>query len=173
KKKKKKKKIAEAKRCNRKTVLQPEEADEWNSSEMSLVEQEMTKQIESLIDEQISKIKTKQEWQTELERRALASDFAVTNVPSFLICSHARICLTIVVINKNNVLKWDEYEVAYWLSSIGCEEYMQVFFQNKIRGDMLLYDLTPEFLQKDLRVRGLHVNTLIRAIQELKTVLTI
>ncbi|ETO34704.1 hypothetical protein RFI_02388, partial [Reticulomyxa filosa] len=138
--------IAEIKRLNRKSVLQAEEADEWHPSELALVEQEMTKQIESLVDQQISKIKTKQEWQTELERRALAADFA----------------------DINNALKWDEYEVAYWLSTIGYEEYMQVFFQNKIRGDMLLYDLTAEFLQKDLRIRGLHVNTLLRAIQELK-----
>ncbi len=136
---------------SRHKLLQSHEANEWKQGEVNLIEQEMMSAMQQLVDDEMQKLKDKQEWEEELERRAQSPDF----------CNH------------ENIKLWDEYEVAFWISTIGCDYSMHRFFYSQIDGSMLLFDMTPETLANDLGIKPLHVRKVLRAIAELRKVMFI
>jgi len=64
--------------------------------------------------------------------------------------------------------EWSEEEVADWLKQEGLKKYAKQFKKEGIDGRVLLIDLNKTNLKRDLDVKGVHVDKLMRGIQELR-----
>jgi len=58
--------------------------------------------------------------------------------------------------------------VCYWLYKIGFSEYVHSFQEKKIFGDILVTDMDNDVLSRELNVKRIHINSILREIQELK-----
>merc|ERR1712176_595231 len=65
--------------------------------------------------------------------------------------------------------EWSEEEVAEWLKQEGLKKYSKQFKKEGIDGRVLLVDLNKTNLKRDLGVKSVHVDKLMRGIQELRT----
>mmetsp|Transcript_25903 Transcript_25903/g.22643 ORF Transcript_25903/g.22643 Transcript_25903/m.22643 type:complete len:1251 (-) Transcript_25903:273-4025(-) len=64
--------------------------------------------------------------------------------------------------------EWSEEEVADWLKQEGLKKYAKQFKKEGIDGRVLLIDLNKTNLKRDLGVKSVHVDKLMRGIQELR-----
>ena len=65
------------------------------------------------------------------------------------------------------MIKWDTDDVSYWLSSKSLDQYISIFSENQINGQVLL-DITQEDLDY-LEVTALgHRKLILKGIEELK-----
>ncbi|ETO30171.1 hypothetical protein RFI_06949 [Reticulomyxa filosa] len=67
-----------------------------------------------------------------------------------------------------NVKQWREEEVCFWMNQIGFGEYVQDIREKKIFGDILVTDMDNDMLSRELGVKRIHINSILREIQELK-----
>merc|ERR1712228_681582 len=113
----------------RNTLINAQDANQWATAEVSLAEIEMRQAMEQLVDNEMEKIKIKQEFNEELERRMADPAFC----------------------NDDNAENWDCYEVALWVSRAIGNGYDDVlkkrFFDRQIDGNVLLYDVNAAMLQ--------------------------
>jgi hypothetical protein len=66
-------------------------------------------------------------------------------------------------------VKWDADDVSYWLSSKGLDQYISIFRENQINGQVLL-DITQEDLDY-LEITALgHRKLILKGIEELKRI---
>eukprot|EP01083_Nonionella_stella_P282666 961878_1 len=66
--------------------------------------------------------------------------------------------------------EWSEEEVSDWLKSISLKKYSKQFKKEGIDGKVLLVDLNKTNLKRDLGVKSVHVDKLMRSIQELRNI---
>lgn len=64
--------------------------------------------------------------------------------------------------------EWSEEEVADWLKQEGLKKYAKQFKKEGIDGRVLLIDLNKTNLKRDLGVKSVHVDKIMRGIQELR-----
>eukprot|EP01083_Nonionella_stella_P019633 54533_1 len=64
--------------------------------------------------------------------------------------------------------EWSEDEVADWLKQCGLKKYSKQFAKEGIDGRVLLVDLNKTNLKRDLSVKSVHVDKLMRGIVELR-----
>merc|ERR1712176_1422637 len=64
--------------------------------------------------------------------------------------------------------EWTDDEVSGWLKSIGLKKYAKQFGKEGIDGKVLLVDLNKTNLKRDLGVKSVHVDKIMRGIQELR-----
>jgi len=70
---------------------------------------------------------------------------------------------------EDDPFEWDERDVAQWLLQEGLpKEYAKRFKKEGVEGRVLLVDLNKTNLKRDLDVKGVHVDKLMRGIQELR-----
>merc|ERR1719461_2673395 len=65
--------------------------------------------------------------------------------------------------------EWTDEEVSDWLKQIGLKKYAKQFGKEGIDGKVLLVDLNKTNLKRDLGVKSVHVDKIMRGIQELRT----
>merc|ERR1711933_198278 len=130
----------------RHTLISADDAEQWEVAEVSLAEIEMRQYMEQMVDNEMEKIKIKQEFSEELERRMADPQF----------------CIDL------NAEKWDYYEVAYWVNKNGYDYSMKRFFDQQIDGNVLLYDVNTKMLINQLGITQLHSNKFMRNLNELK-----
>merc|ERR1711897_94 len=65
--------------------------------------------------------------------------------------------------------EWTDDEVSDWLKQEGLKKYSKQFKKEGIDGRVLLVDLNKTNLKRDLGVKSVHVDKLMRGIQELRT----
>lgn len=68
---------------------------------------------------------------------------------------------------------WDEYEVCYWLKSLNLTDYILIFFNNHIDGDILLNDISKDILMTQLNIKSIHCNKIVRQIAQLVCIINI
>eukprot|EP01084_Bolivina_argentea_P072688 131974_1 len=111
--------------------------------------QAMQKQMELLLSSETQKVNKKLEFQEQLFKRKT---------------SKQNFC------QEQNAENWDEYEVAYWIGVIlGYEYCMKRFFDEKIVGKMLLFDVDTKMLIH-LKLNQMHLNTFKRRLESLRKV---
>eukprot|EP01084_Bolivina_argentea_P281970 482555_1 len=135
------------KHSSRHRLMNADDAEEWDTAEVSLTEIEMRQAMEQMVDNEMEKIKVKQAFTEELERRMAD--------PSF--CA------------EWNASSWSCYEVAQWVSSIGYEYAMKRFFDFSIDGNVLLHDVHSTMLVNQLGISSLHCDKFVRHLNELKS----
>lgn len=133
----------------KKTLLSHATMNEWDAQETDIEAMQMKQTIEAMVDQTMTSVQQQQEWKDELERRMQHPDFG----------------------NDENALQWDCYEVSYWVDSIGFGESMKKFFDHKIDGSMLLYDIKHNNLAQ-LGITRMHMNKFMRSIDALRKVLS-
>ena len=65
--------------------------------------------------------------------------------------------------------EWTDDEVSDWLKQSGLKKYSKQFGKEGIDGKVLLVDLNKTNLKRDLGVKSVHVDKIMRGIQELRT----
>eukprot|EP01084_Bolivina_argentea_P083349 150907_1 len=123
------------------------ETDGLNITETVVVakeEIEMRQVMEQMVDNEMEKIKMTQQFEQELANR-------ISN-------NQLNVC---------NISNWDFYSVAHWLNKNDYNYCMKTFFDNKIDGNILLYDINTNMLSK-LGVKTMHLNKLMRDLNKLK-----
>ncbi len=63
---------------------------------------------------------------------------------------------------------WSTEEVVAWLGEIGMEKYGKAFSKEAVDGKMVLVDLTAKNLKRDLGVKDIHVDRMLREIRDLR-----
>jgi len=69
---------------------------------------------------------------------------------------------------RRNAEKWDTQTVCGWLQEVGLGVYTEQFTTNGVDGHMLMNDVNPEILEKDLGVKTLHAKKFEREINKLR-----
>eukprot|EP01083_Nonionella_stella_P300493 1026192_1 len=72
------------------------------------------------------------------------------------------------IVDVDTIMEWNHEEVAYWISSIGFEQYAFAFYAMPIDGDMLIRDMTKGSLMEDLGVMKIHSARILRHIDQLR-----
>merc|ERR1712228_525399 len=70
--------------------------------------------------------------------------------------------------NVIKVRQWSVDEVCWYFSSIGLENYIDGLRESMINGEILIEDSSPEMLSKDIRVKRIHINQIMRSVEDLK-----
>lgn len=65
-------------------------------------------------------------------------------------------------------MNWECDEVAHWLSTINCPQYITLFLEQFIEGNILLNDINTDILVSELDVRKVHSSKIMREIYKLK-----
>eukprot|EP01083_Nonionella_stella_P231705 818019_1 len=68
----------------------------------------------------------------------------------------------------DSIMKWTNEEVAYWILSVGFEQYAFAFYALPIDGDMLIRDMNKESIIEDLGVMKIHSARILRHIDQLR-----
>eukprot|EP01083_Nonionella_stella_P180418 643302_1 len=68
-------------------------------------------------------------------------------------------------------MEWKHDEVAYWILSVGFEQYAFAFYALPIDGDMLIRDMNRESIIEDLGVMKIHSARILRQIDELRAII--
>eukprot|EP01084_Bolivina_argentea_P117869 209241_1 len=75
------------------------------------------------------------------------------------------------VIDIDTIESWNKSEVAYWIISIGFEQYAFKFYALPIDGDMLIRDMNKESIIEDLGIMKIHSNRILRQIDKLRKII--
>eukprot|EP01083_Nonionella_stella_P150622 480103_1 len=75
------------------------------------------------------------------------------------------------IVDVDTIMEWNHEEVAYWISSIGFEQYAFAFYAMPIDGDMLIRDMTKGSLMEDLGVMKIHIGQILRQIDKLRAII--
>eukprot|EP01083_Nonionella_stella_P001765 5043_1 len=66
------------------------------------------------------------------------------------------------------VRQWNTNEVCWFFHSIGFEDYVNTIKEEKLNGEILIQDMSPELLSRDIGVKRIHINQILRHIVDLK-----
>eukprot|EP01083_Nonionella_stella_P300495 1026195_1 len=72
------------------------------------------------------------------------------------------------IIDVDTIMEWKHDEVAYWILSVGFEQYAFAFYALPIDGDMLIRDMNKESIIEDLGVMKIHSARILRHIDQLR-----
>jgi len=114
------------------------------------LEEELTRAKQKAVPEQeaASKLLTEEKFVSDLEEKK-------KNDPSFAM--------------DRNVKQWRQDEVCFWMNLVGFGEYVNSFREKKKSlGTYLVTDMDNDFLSRELGVKRIHINQILREIQELK-----
>eukprot|EP00485_Elphidium_margaritaceum_P001634 CAMPEP_0202688804 /NCGR_PEP_ID=MMETSP1385-20130828/4227_1 /ASSEMBLY_ACC=CAM_ASM_000861 /TAXON_ID=933848 /ORGANISM="Elphidium margaritaceum" /LENGTH=1128 /DNA_ID=CAMNT_0049343849 /DNA_START=77 /DNA_END=3463 /DNA_ORIENTATION=+ len=120
---------------------------DWNVYDMSILEQEMTSAMTTMVDVMKEQVDQEIEFKQEMENRL------ETNPD---------------ILKPENAFKWTPYEVVHWVEQMGMERYSRYFAQENVDGPMLLEDVNEELLTQQLGVRAIHAKKIMREIVGLK-----
>eukprot|EP01083_Nonionella_stella_P212466 767268_1 len=125
---------------DRQSLITADDAEQWDTAEVSLAEAEMRQAMEQMVDSEMEKITRTNEFCEELSRRVADPEFC----------------------KDLNAENWNYYEVAYWVQKNGYDYCMKRFYDQKIDGNVLLYDINVNMLINTLGVNTLHANKFMR-----------
>merc|ERR1712154_169093 len=66
------------------------------------------------------------------------------------------------------VRQWNTNEVCWFFHSINLGDYVDGIREIKINGEILIEDTSPEMLSRDIGVKRIHINQILRQIDDLK-----
>ena len=70
--------------------------------------------------------------------------------------------------DKKRAKEWTVNEVCHWLTTIGLQDYIYIFYSKSIDGNILLIDINENILIDELGVSSVHCSKMLREIQSLK-----
>eukprot|EP01084_Bolivina_argentea_P299091 515533_1 len=66
------------------------------------------------------------------------------------------------------VRQWNTNEVCWFFHSIGLGDYVNGIKEEKLNGEILIEDMSPELLSRDIGVKRIHINQILRQVDDLK-----
>eukprot|EP01083_Nonionella_stella_P296644 1007693_1 len=66
------------------------------------------------------------------------------------------------------VMQWKPKEVCWFFNSIGLGDYAMKILEQKINGGILIEDINAELLSRDIGVKRIHINQILRQVDDLK-----
>lgn len=121
----------------------------WNTDSIESLQGEMEAAMAGMLYQYTKRVNQEMQFYDELEATATAN-------PEFA--------------KPERAISWTIKEVCWWLIKLHLEKYAKTFSELGIDGNILLYDIDEDILEREVGIRPLHMRKLMRELNKLRKV---